>query len=328
MFKEELAQSQAIVEKVLSHAILTKHMAHAYLFSGPKGAKMMETAKWFIKSQVCEKASPYPCDQCDSCRRVDEESYVDLIVLDGMTKSIKKEEVLNLQAEMSKTALETKGKKFYILNGADNASTEALNSLLKFLEEPSGFDTTAILITERMDRMLETIVSRCQVVVFRMQNRKHLIESIEHGTHDPYELNLLSYLVNDQDELTSMLQDQETKHNIALFGSFIDEYSRSQILGELFLQTHVLKKKDSPNLERARLTLFLNIGMMFFKDVLFKNEPESSLWKDRMEHLPPSLDQLKAFTLFNDSVHKISTNANLALIIDALIYQLKETSHA
>lgn len=328
MFKEELAQSQAIVEKVLSHAIESKHMAHAYLFSGPKGAKMMETAKWFVKSQVCEHPTPYPCDHCDSCRRVDEESYVDLIVLDGMSKSIKKDEVLDLQKEMSKTALEVKGKKFYILNGADNATPEALNSLLKFLEEPSGYDTTAILITERIDRILETIVSRCQVIHFRTQNRRNLIEDIDSSLQDPYELNLLSYLVNDKDELLSLLQDQETKHNIALFGSFIDEYSRSQLLGELFLQTHLLKKKDTPVVERARLTLFLNIGMMFFKDVLFENEPESSVWKDRVKHLPTSLDKLKAFTLFNDSVHKISTNANLALIIDALIYQLKETSHA
>lgn len=328
MFKEELAQSQAIVEKVLSHAIETKHMAHAYLFSGPKGAKMIESAKWLVKSQVCEQANPYPCEHCDSCRRVDEESYVDLIVLDGMSKSIKKDEILELQAQMSKTALEIKGKKFYILNGADNATTEALNSLLKFLEEPSGYDTTAILITERIDRILETIVSRCQVIHFRMQNRKMLIQAMDESLQDPYELNLISYLVNDKDELLSMLQDQDTQHNIALFGSFIDEYSRSTILGELFLQTHILKKKDTPVIERARLTLFLNIGMMFFKDVLFKNEPQSSVWKNRMDHLPASLDRLKAFTLFNDSVHKISTNANLALIIDALIYQLKETSHA
>jgi len=58
--------------------------------------------------------------------------------------------------------------------------------------------------------------------------------------------------------------------------------------------------------------------------VLFKTNTTSSLWKNRMNQLPRQLKPLTAFTLFNESVHKISTNANLGLLIDALLYQLKE----
>ena len=94
-------------------------------------------------------------------------------------------------------------------------------------------------------------------------------------------------------------------------------------MGEIYLQNSVLRRKDAQS-DRQRLTLFLNIGMMFFKDVLFKTNTSSVLWKHRMHQLPRQLKPLTAFTLFNDSVHKITTNANLGLLIDALLYQLKE----
>ncbi len=324
MFNVYLEEHQPIVSKVIENALNMDHSTHAYLFVGPRGSHMLETAKWMVKNQVCEHANPYACEECELCRRIDEETFNDLIVVNGSDASIKKEDILKLQEQFAKTALEKTGKKFYILNEVDNASIGALNSLLKFLEEPSGDSTYAILISHHPERLLETIVSRCQVLTFRAQNRQDLLKEIPQVNIDAYEVNLISQMVNDKDEMMSLFNDDETRHNINLFGSFIDEYSRSQTLGELFVQSHILKKKSSPAQDRARLTLFLNIGMMFFKDVLFHYEPDSPIWKKRVEQLPKSLDTLKAFTLFNDSVHKITSNANLSLVIDALIYKLKE----
>lgn len=324
MFNEKLKVHQPIVERILSNALKSKHSTHAYLFVGSVGSPLLETAKWSIKNQLCEHAFPYACERCDLCRRIEEESYNDLIILDGRQESIKKEAIIKLQDQFSKTALEKMGKKFYIINDVENASASALNSLLKFLEEPSGDSTYAILLTTHPERLLETIISRCQVLTFKPQSRQEIVDEMGNINADNYELNLISQLVSDKDEMISLFNDDETRHNIALFGSFIDEYSRSITLGELFVQSHILKKKSSPAQDRARLTLFLNIGMMFFKDVLFQVKPSSSIWEKRMAHLPKSIDSLKAFTLFNDSVHKITANANLSLVIDALIYQLKE----
>ena len=324
MFSETLKTKQPIVYQIITNALASRQIAHAYLFTGPKGSKMLEAAKWFASTLVCPEAKPYACEHCDVCRRIEEETFADLIVLDGMSTSIKKDDILNLQERFSKTALEGSGKKFYILNGADNATPEALTSLLKFLEEPSGQDTYAFLISEKPERLLETIVSRCQTLVFRAQNRQELMNEVEETDLDPYELNLISQIVNDKEEMITLLQSDDTKHSLNLFGLFIEEYSKAPYLGELFMQNHILKKKESPAQERARLTLFLNIGMMFFKDVMFQTETTSSLWKKRMNHLPKNFNTLLAFTLFNDSMHKISTNANLSLVIDALLYQLKE----
>jgi len=318
-----LKERQPVVEKILYNALIHKQPSHAYLFVGPKGSKMLDTAILFAQSLICKDAKPWACGHCDACTRIESGIFADMILLDGTNQSIKKDDVLNLQEQFSKTALESYGKKFYILNAADNATTEALNSLLKFLEEPSGSDTYAILISEKPERLLETIISRCQTLTFRAQNRQEIIEELNDPNLDPYEVHLVSQLVNDKEEMLGLLRSEEYKHSLNMFGVFIDEYSKAPYLGELFIQNNLLKKKD-PATDRARLTLFLNIGMMFFKDVLFQTATTSKPWKHRMQELPKTFKTLQAFTLFNDSVHKITTNANLSLLIDALIYQLKE----
>lgn len=323
MFSEQLKERQMIVEKVLFNALKYKQPSHAYLFVGPKGSKMGETAILLAQSLVCKHANPWACETCDSCHRIKDGIYADLVILDGSEKSIKKEDVLHMQEQFSKTALESYGKKIYIIISSENASTEALNSLLKFLEEPSGYDTYAILISEKPERLLETIVSRCQTLIFKAQDRETLIETLKDSELEPYELHLLTQMVNDKEELMVLKDSEDFRQCLNHFGEFIDEYNKAPYLGEIYLQNSVLRRKDAQS-DRQRLTLFLNIGMMFFKDVLFKTNTTSIVWKNRMHQLPRQLKPLTAFTLFNDSVHKITTNANLGLLIDALLYQLKE----
>lgn len=323
MNRERLAERQPVVERILFNALTQQQASHAYLFVGPSGTQMKETALFLAQSLVCEDAQPFACKNCDACRRIEQEIFADLIILSGHESSIKKDDVLKLQESFSKTALERYGKKFYILDGADRATPEALNSLLKFLEEPSGNSTYAILISEKPERLLETIVSRCQVLSFKPNSAEAALKDLNLTHIDPYEAQLMTHLVHDLDELDLAFQNEELKAGFQLMACFLDEYTKAPFLGELFLQNHILKRKDVAG-DRRRLTLFLNIGMMIFKDILFKTAIPSVDWKTRIERMPRALDPLKMFGLFNDGVHKISTNANLGLLIDALIYQLKE----
>ena len=114
-------------------------MSHALLLCGPRGTERRETAIFIAQSLVCQHSEEgLACEECESCQRIAQGQYADLIVLDGADRSIKKDEILSLQEQFSKTALEGNGKKIYILDHAENATPEALNSLLKFLEEPAG----------------------------------------------------------------------------------------------------------------------------------------------------------------------------------------------
>ena len=91
---------------------------------------------------------------------------MDFVYLDGNAKSISKKDVDDLQLQFSKTSSEEgTGTRCYILDHFENSSSSAMNSLLKFLEEP-GKDVVGILITDNIHRILPTFVSRCTMIPF------------------------------------------------------------------------------------------------------------------------------------------------------------------
>ena len=157
MFKDILREQQPVVYHTLRNALENDRLAHAYMFSGPSGTPKKETAYLLAQSLVCGQPG-FACETCDTCERIIHNEYADMIYLDGTSVSIKKDDILKLQHAFAKTGLEKTGKKIYVLDHAENATPDALNSLLKFLEEP-GSDMIAILIVEQLDRVLPTIIS-------------------------------------------------------------------------------------------------------------------------------------------------------------------------
>lgn len=176
MFSEEMKKNQKIAYRILYNALDRNSLAHAYLFVGEEGTPKLECAYYLVQSLLCEN-DIMACETCDDCMHVSTHGYADLIYVDGKTTTIKKKDILDIQERFSKTKLELKGKKVYILDGVENSTKEAMNSLLKFLEEPES-DTLAILISNNPDRLLETIVSRCQTIPFYKNNEKVLEDEL------------------------------------------------------------------------------------------------------------------------------------------------------
>jgi DNA polymerase-3 subunit delta' len=325
MGKNELSTRQPIAFAILTKAFESKHLSHAYLFSGKRGSKQRDLAILFAQTLVCPNANPWACEECESCQRVLHGNYADMILIDGSDRTIKKEEILKIQDQFSKTALEGAGKKIYILDPAENATTEALNSLLKFLEEPSGNDTHAILISEQPERLLETIVSRCQNIPFTTSMKDLLEEKLAVMELDPFDERMLRQFVNDPEEIKEVSESDDYQSAVSLFGQFIDEYLAQPFAGELFFQSQVLRGKD-PASNRKALAYFLRIGMLFFKDVKYNVDFKNENWNRRKDAVSRRFDCVKVFMLFNESESKISGNANLGLLIDSILYQLKEVT--
>ncbi|MDF4189419.1 DNA polymerase III subunit delta', partial [Ligilactobacillus salivarius] len=107
----------------------------------------------------------------------------------------------------SKTGLESH-KKLYIISHADQMTTNAANSLLKFLEEPSQ-DTIAILITEQLHRILDTIVSRCQVLPFQPLQPKAIEERLIEQEVSPHMARLLANMTNNIAEAVELSRNDE-----------------------------------------------------------------------------------------------------------------------
>ena len=162
-FAEILGQEH--VSQTLANAITEDRVAHAYLFTGPRGTGKTSTARILAKALNCaEGPTPNPCGKCDSCIAIAEGSSLDVIEMDAASHS-KVDETREILAGVP---LATAGglRKIYVIDEVHMLSTAAFNALLKTLEEPPSH-VVFVLATTEAHKVLPTIVSRTQRFDFR-----------------------------------------------------------------------------------------------------------------------------------------------------------------
>ena len=145
---------------MLNKLLLAKNKPHAIIFVETKYSNPKKIIKDYLKSLVCSH-TPF-CNECEQCKKIENNAYFDYIEFDGYQANIKKEDVIFIRNQFSKSASEIAGKKFFVLYGIENSSKEAMNGLLKFIEEPLE-NTYAILTTKNISKVLPTIKSRCHI---------------------------------------------------------------------------------------------------------------------------------------------------------------------
>ena len=161
--KDLLIRTQRVAFQTLANGFKNNRISHAYLISGSIESSLKEMALYLAKSLVCLDLDPLACEECVNCERIENNIYPDFIMIDGSKESIKKHQIEELQETFSKVSLEVNGKKIYIIHLIEKATIGAMNSLLKFLEEPVD-DVVAIITTQNISKVLATIISRCQLI--------------------------------------------------------------------------------------------------------------------------------------------------------------------
>jgi len=156
---------QNVIIRTLQNAILNNKVAHAYLFSGPRGTGKTSVAKIFAKAVNCEKApSLEPCGECETCQLIEEGHLSDVIEIDAASNN-GVEEIRELRDKVN--YLPSFGKyKVYIIDEVHMLTQAAFNALLKTLEEPPAH-VIFILATTEPNKVIPTILSRCQRFDFR-----------------------------------------------------------------------------------------------------------------------------------------------------------------
>ena len=167
---------QGPVVRTLARAIQTGRVAHAYLFSGPRGTGKTSTAKVLAMGLNCVNGpTPAPDGTCESCRAIVNNSSMDVLEMDAASnRGI--DEIRDLRDRVNLAP--TQGRmKVYIIDEVHMLTTEAFNALLKMLEEPPEHVVFVLATTEK-HKVLPTIISRCQSFDFRRPGVTLLAEKL------------------------------------------------------------------------------------------------------------------------------------------------------
>jgi DNA polymerase-3 subunit gamma/tau len=156
---------QEAITQTLKNAILTDHLAQSYLFCGPRGVGKTTVARILAKAINCENLSPQgePCNECDSCKTFMEGRSYNIHELDAASNN-SVEDMRNL-IDQVRVPPQMGRYSVYIIDEVHMLSQQAFNAFLKTLEEPPPY-AVFILATTEKQKIIPTILSRCQVFDF------------------------------------------------------------------------------------------------------------------------------------------------------------------
>jgi DNA polymerase-3 subunit gamma/tau len=163
-WEEVIGQDHVV--RTLRNAVGQGNIAHAYLFSGPRGTGKTTTARIIAKAANCLDAdhSRRPCNQCENCLSFNEGRFLDLIEIDAASNT-SVEDVRDLRDKINFSPNQGRYK-VYIIDEVHMLSTAAFNALLKTLEEPPSH-AIFVLATTEVHKIPATVLSRCQRHEFR-----------------------------------------------------------------------------------------------------------------------------------------------------------------
>ena len=162
-FEEVIGQDH--ITRTLANAISSDRVAHAILFSGPRGTGKTTVARILAKTMNCKKGpAPIPCNECRSCKEITSGRAVDVYEIDGASNN-SVDQIRELRENVRYMPAHSLYK-IYIIDEVHMLSKSAFNALLKTLEEPPSH-VMFIFATTEPNKIPITILSRCQRHDFR-----------------------------------------------------------------------------------------------------------------------------------------------------------------
>lgn len=315
--EEAFLKEQKTLARLFENARKNDHLSHAFLLYGEPSAPLLDSALFLAKSLFCTE-SLLACGQCDACKRFDEGNAPDFLLIDGAGGRIKKQDIQNLEDFTSMSSVEKGHISCYVINHVENISVEAINALLKTIEEPPG-NTIAFLTTSNPEAVLPTIVSRCERVKIETPD---LVEKTMNysGKHEKIAYYFVSNQVYDEKEKEERMESPEfqTAYELAVqFCKDAEESGMDLACFHLIQATSKNLKGNAcyNNLYRFLSILFRSAYLEEGQEVLGELLPGLKKYRDRLP---------EAILLLDDAKSKLNANMNGALMLARLACVLED----
>lgn len=253
----DLINEQEDIKKILLNTRDKKRLSHAYIFEGPAGVGKREMAYFFAMMLYCQEHEP--CMKCEACHQILNNEHLNVYVLTSDSKVIKKEQIVGLQEEFSKTSNVT-GPRVYIIIDADKMNQNSQNSLLKFIEEPEE-GIYGILCTTNVGKILPTITSRCQTISFKSLDDRVLSAMLVDKGVEAHLASVLSKLTNNLDDGIKLSSDADVLRLNDLFAGFLSIDSPSKAV--MYQRKNLIFFDNYENTSR-----FLNLLITLYSDII------------------------------------------------------------
>lgn len=290
---------QPVAIRIIKNAVDKNKLSHAYLLETNGYINKELFAISLAKYLLCPNkyTNNDKCVNCTQCQNIDKNIFDDLKIIKPADDSlwIKKDQLLDLQKDLATMSVQS-GKKVYIITDATKLNTSSANSMLKFLEEPTP-NIIAILLADNVHQLLDTIVSRCQILT--------LNPNLDNKKIDEY----LSVDVEDIDLIINTITN--------FLKQFEQKKEQTIIYAKKLFHNNIVSKND--------LIAAFEMMMLYYKDALnTKINGQAELFMDiDQKVLENSIQELnRRINVILELKKGIYINANTNLLIDELIMEL------
>lgn len=292
---------QPSIQRLFLQLIKKDNLQHAYLFDGKTGTGKKETALWIAQSLFCQNFSDGPCGECHTCQRIASHQHPDVIELEPEGLSIKIGQVRGLKQEFTRSGMEGR-KKLVMVKDVEKMTTQAANSLLKFLEEPDG-DIVVILMTTAKHQLLPTILSRVQLIHFPQLSKEHRMKALEEAGLSKERAAVLSQLTSDTEQALELSENENLTALIEAVWKWYVAFSKKDDQAFIYVHTDIMPLVK----EKAEYHRVLDLFLVILQDIL-----NTQLSKDY------SVGYLKYQTRIQEEADRLSA-VTLADLMDIIL---------
>jgi len=315
---ENLKRNQKSVVQLLENSFKENRLVHVYLFSGVKEALKLDAAFYLASLIMCEDGGA--CGKCDSCKKIAQLANPNLYLVSPDGDSIKKEQIEALEHDFG---FATEKPRVFIIQNIEKANATSANTLLKFLEELKD-NCYGILLTDKIDQVLPTIISRSQLIKFLPVQVSQIKQDLTNRGINAEKAGVIANLTGDINKAFAFTKDEQIDFLItsAKKIGFEFEYSNAYL-------EYLKIKKEIDKLDKTYVRYFIEILMMIQKDKIdtLISRKGNRIFEEEMDVITlmrSKEDEVKILEILLDSRDRLETNANVDMIFTNLFIKIEQ----